>query len=54
VLQASHLEAILPQASRERLKAFAPYLGAAMRQFEIDRGLRRAAAFIAQLAHESG
>jgi predicted chitinase len=54
MLQASHLESILPQASRERLRAFAPFLDAAMRKFGIDRNLRRAAAFIAQLAHESG
>ena len=54
MLETSHLEQILRQASRARLKAFTPALVAAMRQFDIDRSLRRSAAFIAQLAHESG
>lgn len=54
MLESSHLEQILRQASRQRLREFTPLLGAAMRQFGIDGNLRRAAAFIAQLAHESG
>ncbi len=54
MLDANHLAAIMPQASRERLQAFAAPLAEAMRQFAIDANLRRAAAFIAQLAHESG
>ena len=54
MLDTSHLEQILRQASRARLQAFTPALVAAMQQFGIDRSLRRAAAFVAQLAHESG
>ncbi|MBC5781529.1 peptidase C1 [Ramlibacter sp. USB13] len=54
MLDASHLEQIMRQASRQRLKDFAPHLEAAMREFGIDQNLRRAAAFVAQLAHESG
>lgn len=54
MLEPSHLESIMRQASRQRLKDIAPYLSAAMQEFGIDRHLRRAAAFVAQLAHESG
>lgn len=54
MLQASHLEQILRQASRARLQAFTPALREAMQRFGIDRSLRRAAAFIAQVGHESG
>ncbi|HYD75927.1 glycoside hydrolase family 19 protein [Ramlibacter sp.] len=54
MLETSHLEQVMRQASRQRLRAFTPLLAAAMSQFGIDRSLRRAAAFIAQLAHESG
>ena len=49
-----HLEQIMLQASRKRLAAFAGRSGQAMQRFGIDRNVRRAAAFIAQLAHESG
>jgi hypothetical protein len=41
-------------ASRARLQQFTPALLEAMKRFDIDDNLRRAAAFIAQLAHESG
>ena len=54
MLQTHHLEQIMRQASRARLQLFAPWLSQAMRQFGIDANVRRAAAFVAQLAHESG
>lgn len=54
MLQASHLEQILRQASRARLRELTPALREAMQRFGIDRNLRRAAAFIAQVGHESG
>lgn len=47
------LAAVMRHASPSRLKDFAPPLNAAMEEFGIDT-LRRAAAFVAQLAHESG
>ena len=50
----SDLEQILRNASRERLRAFAPALQEAMQRFAVAANLQRAAAFIAQLAHESG
>ena len=53
MLEPGHLEQILRQASRKRLADYTPHLAAAMREHAIDRNLRRAAAFIAQLAHES-
>ena len=44
----------MKHASRQRLRDFAPHLFAAMEEFKISASLKRAAAFIAQLAHESG
>jgi predicted chitinase len=54
MLDPSLLEQIMRQASRQRIADFTPSLVAAMKEFGIDQNLRRAAAFIAQLAHESG
>ena len=48
-----HLSQIMPHASQARRKAFLPFLAAAMERHKIDN-LPRAAAFLAQLAHESG
>ncbi|MFG5409806.1 glycoside hydrolase family 19 protein [Piscinibacter sakaiensis] len=48
------LARVLRQASSRRLDACTPPLRAAMAEFGIDTNRRRAAAFIAQLAHESG
>jgi predicted chitinase len=54
MLTAAHLEQIMQQASRSKIAAFLEHLQAAMRRFGVDATLERAAAFIAQLAHESG
>ena len=48
-----HLSQIMPHASQQRRRDFLPHLVAAMERFKIDN-LPRAAAFLAQLAHESG
>ena len=48
-----HLSQIMPHASQARRKAFLPFLAEAMQRHAIDN-LPRAAAFLAQLAHESG
>jgi len=47
------LRSIMPQLTAERAKLFAPFLAAACKRFGIDSVLREAA-FLAQLAHESG
>lgn len=49
-----HLSQLMKHASRRRLEAFTPHLVAAMDEFGISASLARAAAFLAQLAHESG
>ena len=54
MLDERSLEQIMRNASRARLQQFTPALLEAMKRFDIDDNLRRAAAFIAQLAHESG
>ena len=54
MLDESSLEQIMRNASRARLQQFTPALVEAMKRFDIADNLRRAAAFIAQLAHESG
>ena len=48
-----HLTQIMRHASHARLEQCLPALNAAMQSFDIST-LRRAAAFVAQLAHESG
>ena len=48
-----HLSQIMPHAAASRRKAFLPFLVAAMDKHKINT-LPRAAAFLAQLAHESG
>lgn len=48
-----HLAKICPAASRVKLSGFVPHLNAAMEEFEINTPLRQAA-FLAQVAHESG
>jgi predicted chitinase len=53
VLTADQLQSIMPHASPSRRRAFLPFLTAAMTEFAIDTP-PRAAAFLAQLAHESG
>ena len=47
------LHAIMPQLPRSRGAAFFPFLAAAISEFDIDSPARTAA-FLAQLAHESG
>ena len=49
-----HLAQILRHASHARLQAFLQPLLSAMHAHGIDASLRRSAAFVAQLAHESG
>ena len=52
-LTAAQLQAIMPHLKRERLAEFLGPLNRAMTRYEINTPLRRAA-FLAQLAHESG
>jgi putative chitinase len=47
------LEVIYPNARKERIKAFQPWLNVAMETFEITTSERQAA-FLAQIGHESG
>jgi putative chitinase len=47
------LQAIMPDVPAARRARFLPFLQAAMTEYEIDRPAREAA-FVAQLAHESG
>lgn len=54
MLTEADLAQIMIHASRQRLHDFTPYLLAAMEEFQITASLRRAASFIAQIAHESG
>jgi len=53
MLTADQLQSIMPRASRSRASTFLPFLNAAMEEFAIEPAAR-AAAFLAQLAHESG
>ncbi len=53
MLTALQLQAIMPAIPASRRDAFLPFLQAAMTEFGIDAPAR-AAAFLAQLAHESG
>ena len=52
-LTAEQLRSIMPRVSGEKSGRFLPFLNAAMAEFAIDAPAR-AAAFLAQLAHESG
>lgn len=52
-MKLADLAAIMPNAPTMRLASYLPHLVAAMTEFEINTPLRRAA-FLAQLAHESG
>jgi predicted chitinase len=54
MLTETHVALIMKHASRQRLRDFMPHLIAAMDEFNISVNVKRAAAFIAQLAHESG
>lgn len=47
------LTAIMPQANNQNIQAYLPYLNQAMPVYHIDTPVR-AAAFLAQLGHESG
>lgn len=47
------LEVIYPNARKERINAFHPWLNAAMEEYEITTPERQAA-FLAQIGHESG
>ena len=47
------LRGIMPLAKQTTAAAYVPHLNAAMREFSIDNPLREAA-FLAQIAHESG
>jgi predicted chitinase len=53
MLRDSHLRAIMPALPAAKLTLFLPFLQSAAAEFVIDRPAREAA-FIAQLAHESG
>jgi putative chitinase len=53
MLTADQLQSIMPHASPTRRQTFLPFLTSAMTEFAIDTP-PRAAAFLAQLAHESG
>ena len=53
MLTEQQLSQIMPHAAQARRRDFLPYLGSAMAKYGVDN-LPRAAAFLAQLAHESG
>src|SRR5207247_2463398 len=53
MLTSEQLHAIMPRLSDDRNSQFLPFLTAAMSEFAIEAPAR-AAAFLAQLAHESG
>jgi predicted chitinase len=53
MLTAHQLQSIMPGISPQKRDAFLPFLQAAMNEFAIEAPAR-AAAFVAQLAHESG
>ncbi len=53
MLSADQLRQIMPSISSDKLDMYLPFLNSTMDKFEIDTPLR-AAAFVAQLAHESG
>src|SRR5262249_25024993 len=53
MLTAEQLKSIMPRLSDSRNSEFRPFLTAAMAEFAIEAAAR-AAAFLAQLAHESG
>jgi len=53
MLTAEHVQAIMPGVPRQKRDALLPYLQAALTEFRIQTPAR-AAAFLAQLAHESG
>lgn len=53
MVSAEQLQSIMPALPAKRREAFAPFLQAAMTEFAIESP-SRAAAFLAQLAHESG
>jgi putative chitinase len=53
MLTAEHVQAIMPAVPRQKRDALLPYLQAALTEFHIEAPAR-AAAFLAQLAHESG
>src|SRR6187402_246797 len=53
MLTAEHLQTIMPGVPRQKRDALLPFLQAALTEFNIEAPAR-AAAFLAQLAHESG
>ena len=53
MIDAADLKAMCPNTPAERLQVFVPWLNAAMAEYEIDTPQRQAA-FLAQIAHESG
>src|SRR5215210_6443094 len=53
MLTAEHLQTIMPAVPRQKRDALLPFLQAALTEFAI-QAPARAAAFLAQLAHESG
>ncbi len=53
MVTSDHLRAIMPGLSERRRAQFLPFLQTAMAEFAVERPAR-AAAFLAQLAHESG
>src|SRR5262245_38099248 len=53
MLNDSHLRAIIPTLTAAKVTLYLAHLQSAMQEFAIDRPAREAA-FIAQLAHESG
>lgn len=54
MINAQQLSRIMPHLSAVKAEEFVPLLNTAMAEFEIDKSFARQAAFLAQLAHESG
>ncbi len=53
MLTSSQLQQVMPNLAAAKLASFLPHINGAMQAFEVNNALR-AAAFLAQLAHESG
>lgn len=54
MITVEQLRRCMPRLRQDRAEEMLPHLGAAVAEFEIDLSPLRLAAFIAQLAHESG
>ncbi len=53
-LTVAQLRAIMPNLKQDKAEAYFPYLKSAMQEFGITVNMLREAAFLAQIAHESG